>query len=76
MPELINRNLIINGRRSSMRLEPELWDAFVDICRAEGLDHVGLMKRIMETHKGGSHTSTVRVYLLNHYRRAVTQEAA
>lgn len=68
MTEIVNRNVVVNGRRSSMRLEPDLWDAFRAVCIELDVDHVELMKRIMAGHTGGTRTSTVRTFLLNHYR--------
>jgi len=78
MPELVSRNLVVNGKRSSMRLEPELWDAFRTICAELDVDHVGLMKLIYAQHTGGSVTSTTRAFLLNYFRAKVpaAQEAA
>ena len=34
---LINRNVVGMGGRTSMRLEPELWDALDEIARREGM---------------------------------------
>jgi len=75
MPELVSRNLVVNGKRSSMRLEPELWDAFRTICAELDIDHVELMKRICAQHAGGTVTSTTRAFLLNYFRAKVPQAA-
>ncbi|HRJ11936.1 MAG TPA: ribbon-helix-helix domain-containing protein, partial [Alphaproteobacteria bacterium] len=32
---LINRNIMVSGRRTSVRLEPEMWTALLDIARRE-----------------------------------------
>jgi len=33
---LISRNITVSGHRTSMRLEPEMWDALAEVCRREG----------------------------------------
>ena len=32
---LCSRNVVVAGHRTSVRLEPEVWDALADICRRE-----------------------------------------
>lgn len=71
MTELVNRNVVINGKRSSMRLEQELWDLFRELCEQDNVDHVEMMKRALANHSGGSHTSTVRMYLFSRARNKV-----
>ena len=34
---LVNRNFVADRGRTSMRLEPELWDALLEVCQREGL---------------------------------------
>ncbi len=68
MTELVNKNIVINGKRSSMRLELELWDLFRELCEQDDIDHVEMMKRALANHSGGSHTSTVRMYLFSRVR--------
>lgn len=71
MTELVNRNVVINGKRSSMRLEQELWELFRELCEQDNVDHVEMMKRALANHSGGSHTSTVRMYLFSRARNKV-----
>ena len=33
---LINRNVTVGGRRTSMRLEPPMWEALQQVCHREG----------------------------------------
>jgi predicted DNA-binding ribbon-helix-helix protein len=71
---LVNRNVIAGRGRTSMRLEPELWDALYEICERECLSPSDIVRRIeAEAHSGGR-TGTVRVYLLQYFRAAATQE--
>jgi len=34
---LVTRNVMINGRRTSVRLEPAMWEALGDIARREAV---------------------------------------
>lgn len=67
---LINRNIQTLPSRSSMRLEPEFWDALHDIGVREGCDIHTLIRRIDRNRSEGGRTSAVRVFILNYYRAA------
>ena len=70
---LINRNVVAERGRTSMRLEPELWDALGEICEREGQDMSTLVRQVEAAgHKGGR-TSAIRVFILNYYRAAATE---
>ena len=71
---LINRNVVAGRGRTSMRLEPELWDALAEICRREGQDINALVRRIEANGHSGGRTSAVRVFVLQYFR-AVASEA-
>ena len=69
---LVNRNITAGNGRTSMRLEPEMWDALTEICTREGLELRDLIQRV-EPHEGdGGRTSAVRVYVMQYYRSAAT----
>jgi predicted DNA-binding ribbon-helix-helix protein len=70
---LVNRNVTSNDGRTSMRLEPELWDALEEICKREarGLSEVIREIEAMRRARGGR-TSAVRVFVLNYFREAAT----
>jgi predicted DNA-binding ribbon-helix-helix protein len=70
---LINRNVVADRGRTSMRLEPELWDALAEICARERQDMSGLVRQIEATGHAGGRTSAVRVYLLRYFRDAATE---
>jgi len=56
-----------------MRLEPELWDALVEVCQREGQDVHALIQAVDAERHAGGRTSAVRVYLLRYYRAAATE---
>ena len=71
---LINRNIVAGRGRTSMRLEPELWDALLEICRREALDPGQLVRRVEEQGHSGGRTSAVRVHILTYFRTAATED--
>ena len=48
---LINRNVNATSGRTSMRLEPEVWEALREICLREGCDLGELIQRIDSLHE-------------------------
>ncbi|MGC8477972.1 MAG: ribbon-helix-helix domain-containing protein [Acetobacteraceae bacterium] len=70
---LVNRNVIAGSGRTSMRLEPELWDALIEICRREGRDVHALIREVDAQRAAGGRTSAVRVFVLDYFRAAATE---
>ncbi len=71
---LVNRNVSSLRGRTSMRLEPELWEALREICHRECLTLGELVKRIEERGHPGGRTSAVRVFVLHYFRNAATED--
>jgi predicted DNA-binding ribbon-helix-helix protein len=76
MSSLINHNVRGAGKRTSMRLEPEAWDAVRDICQREQISTEELVNRAVRAHPNGGRTSAVRVFVLMYYRTASRALAA
>lgn len=70
---LVNRNIIAERGRTSMRLEPELWDALSEICRRERISPSELCRRIERAGIPGGRTSAMRVWILRYFRAAATE---
>ena len=70
---LVSRNVIGAQGRTSMRLEPELWDALDELCRREKTTLREVVRRIGSRPEGGR-TSAVRVAILKYFRAAATEE--
>jgi predicted DNA-binding ribbon-helix-helix protein len=70
---LVNRNIVAERGRTSMRLEPELWDALSEICRRERVSPSELCRRIERAGIPGGRTSAMRVYILRYFRAATTE---
>ena len=71
---LVNRNVTALRGRTSMRLEPELWEALEDICRRERQTIGEMVKRVEQRGHPGGRTSAVRVFVLDYFRAAVNEE--
>ena len=71
---LVNRNVVAASGRTSMRLEPELWDAFLEICDRENEDMSTLVRKVERTGHDGGRTSAVRVFILRYFRAAATEQ--
>lgn len=66
---LVGGNLVISGRRTSVRLELEMWDALEEVAGIERCTVHDLASRANSAKKSGqSLTSAVRVFLLLYYR--------
>jgi predicted DNA-binding ribbon-helix-helix protein len=56
-----------------MRMEPELWDALLEICQRERQDMSQLVRAIEEIGHSGGRTSAVRVFVLEYFRAAANE---
>lgn len=70
----VSRNVTIQGHRTSLRLQKEMWDAIDEICRRERLSIHQLCSRIAERRGERSLTSEVRVYAISYFRAAANDE--
>lgn len=72
---LVSRNITILGRRTSVRLEPEMWTALRDIaarekCRIHDICSLIHLRKNQRT----SLTAAIRVFLMLYYRASSTEE--
>ncbi|MCI0430577.1 MAG: ribbon-helix-helix domain-containing protein [Rhodospirillales bacterium] len=68
---LLNRNVWIGRRRTSLRLEPTMWQALEEVARNSDLTIHQVCTLIDERRQESSLTAAVRVFLLSYYRDAV-----
>ncbi len=71
---LVNRNVTIGGRRTSVRLEPAMWDALEEICQRENLTPHELCENIDKFRQASSLTAAIRVFVVSYFRVAATEE--
>ena len=68
---LQSKNVCIHKRRTSVRLEPEMWNALNEIALLEGCsihDLCGAVHDMKEA--GASFTASLRVFMMEYYRSA------
>jgi len=72
---LISKNITVRGHRTSIRLEPEMWNAIKDIALREGTSIHSICSLIsIRKAADTSLTAAIRVFLMLYYRAATTQE--
>ncbi|MDA0305830.1 MAG: ribbon-helix-helix domain-containing protein [Proteobacteria bacterium] len=65
---MISKNVMINGQRTSLRLEQEIWGAVDDTCQREDLT-VHQLFTLIDAHRHGvSRTSAVRSFVVGYLR--------
>jgi len=72
---LINRNIKVQGRRTSMRLEGSMWDALKEICERERLTLAEVCTFAADAKTPAlTLTAALRVLIANYFRSAATEE--
>lgn len=72
---LVSRNITVNGRRTSVRLEPEMWKAIKEIASRENCSIHELCSLIAFRKKARtSLTAAIRVFLMLYFRAATTED--
>lgn len=72
---LVSRNLMVGSKRTSARLEPEMWSALFDISRREGRSIHEISTLVDEARApNASLTAALRVFVMAYYRAAATEE--
>lgn len=67
------RNARIGGRRTSIRMEPILWEALEDIAKREQKDITYLLSLIDQRRDGAGLTSSVRAFIIAYYYAVTTK---
>ncbi|HLO49646.1 MAG TPA: ribbon-helix-helix domain-containing protein [Kamptonema sp.] len=67
------RNVYIAGKRTSIRLEEEMWQALADVAERENIAKDDLLNLISEFKQpNSSFTSATRAFLLTYFREAAS----
>ena len=64
------RNVVVAGHRTSVRLEPLMWQALREIAGWRGISLNALITEIAEARDASSLTAAIRVYIVDFYRSA------
>jgi predicted DNA-binding ribbon-helix-helix protein len=72
---LISRNVMIQKKRTSVRLEPEMWGALRDIAQREKCTIHDICSVIARRKRPQSSlTAAIRVFLMLYYKAAATEQ--
>lgn len=72
---LVSKNITIFNRRTSVRLEPQMWEALYDIAKRERCSAHDICSLVyVRKNEGTSLTAAIRVFLMLYYRAATTEE--
>ena len=72
---LVIRNIVVAGHRTSVRLEPTMWEALHEIARQRQTNLNELVTEIDRRRDASSLTAAIRVYIVDFYRSAAMQAA-
>jgi predicted DNA-binding ribbon-helix-helix protein len=67
---LVIRNVVVGGHRTSVRLEPIMWEALRDISTRRKVTIHDLVTEIDRQRTASSLTAAIRVYIVDFYRAA------
>lgn len=70
---LVMHNVVVGGLRTSVRLEPVMWEALQEIARCQGKTITQLVTEIDRMGLATSLTSAIRVYIVDFYRSSIGQ---
>jgi len=70
---LVNRNVTVLGRRTSVRLEQPMWDALEEMCRRERKVLNQLVTEIEHSRRESSLTAAIRVTIMLYFKTAATE---
>jgi len=69
-PQPICRNVIVGGRRTSLRMEASMWTALAEICRRQGLT-TNQIAGMVDSRRGRTGlTAAMRVMIINYFQAA------
>src|SRR5258708_29556519 len=72
---LVIRNVVVAGHRTSVRLQPTMWEALREIARQRETNLNELVTEIDRRRDASSLTAAIRVYIVDFYRSPAAQSA-
>ena len=72
---LVIHNVNVHGHRTSIRLEPQIWDTLAEICRREFCTPHDVCTHVAGRRAPhGSLASSLRVFILDYFRTSATED--
>ena len=72
---IMKQSVSINGHHSSVTLEGAFWNALKEIAVAQNISANALVSKIDSERDATNLSSAIRVYVVEHYRRAANASA-
>ncbi len=69
---LINKNVNINKRRTSMKLDSQSWNTLHDICKTEKIKLCDLMGHIDNNRGNIGMSLATRIFIISYLRQTIT----
>ena len=69
---LQSRNVTVDGHRTSLRLEQDVWTALEEVCAREEMSVHEICTLVEQRRKGSSRTAAVRAFILGYFREAAS----
>jgi len=66
----VSRNVTVNGRRTSIRMEPIMWDSLDEIAAREKKSMNVIVEMIDSRRQGASLTASLRVFIISYFKTA------
>ena len=73
---LVIHNVVVAGHRTSVRLEPVMWEALQEIARRQETNINQLVTEIDRRRDSSSLTAAIRVYIVDFYRSAAAAQGS
>jgi predicted DNA-binding ribbon-helix-helix protein len=65
---IIKRSIKLNGKKTSISLEGQFWIGLREIARAENIPLYSLIERIETDRTSRNRSSSIRLFVLGHFR--------
>ena len=76
MSQNLKRSVAVCGHHTSISLEAGFWDSLKEVAAHEKISVAALITRIDTDREHANLSSTIRLYVLDHYRRLAEQALA
>ena len=73
--KVLKRSIVIAGHKTSISVEDEFWDALGEIATRRGVTMSALVSKIDSDRQHNNLSSTIRLFVLNHYRALAERRA-
>jgi predicted DNA-binding ribbon-helix-helix protein len=72
---VVKRSIVIAGHKTSVSLEDAFWKGLKEIATGRGLTLSEMVGEIDSARRKGNLSSTLRLFVLDHYRAQIAGEA-